>query len=228
MEMQEKVPAIREQWHKLITGEKVAPNRVRPVIRQSWHECHQKGIDPYASLRRLVAAMNSVTLGDPIAEPTPSMSSQVSKDQLSKIEAMVEFARKEGAEVLCGGRKADLGNGYFYQPTVLGNCRQDMEVVRKEVFWPVLPVLSFADLDEAISMANDCEYGLTLSIYTANVNKAFQAINKLKFGETCVNRENFEAMQGSHAGWSKSGIGGADGKNGLLEYLQTHVAYIQY
>jgi len=177
---------------------------------------------------KLVAAMKAVTYGDPFADPTPSMSSQVSKDQLSKIDAMVEVAKKEGAEVLCGGSKADVGTGYFFQPTILGNCRQDMDVVRNEVFGPVLPVLSFKDLDEAIALANDCEYGLTSSIYTTNVNKAFQAINKLKFGETYVNRENFEAMQGFHAGWRKSGIGGADGKNGLLEYLQTHVAYIQY
>lgn len=121
-----------------------------------------------------------------------------------------------------------MGTGYFFEPTVLGKCRQDYEVVKKEIFGPVLPVLTYSDLDEAIDLANDCEYGLTSSIYTANIGKAFEAINRLKYGETYVNRENFEAMQGFHAGWRKSGIGGADGKHGLFEYLQTHVAYIQY
>jgi len=177
---------------------------------------------------KLVTAMKAVTYGSPFADPQPDMSCQVSKVQLEKIAAMVERAKGEGAEVLCGGKVADRDTGYFYEPTILGGCSQGMEAVQKEIFGPVLPVLTFDDLDQAISLANDCEYGLTSSIYTTNVNKAFLAINRLKFGETYVNRENFEAMQGFHAGWRKSGIGGADGKNGLLEYLQTHVAYIQY
>lgn len=177
---------------------------------------------------KLVTAMKAVTYDDPFADPAPDMSCQVSLSQLEKIEAKVETARKEGADVLCGGKHPDMKTGYFYEPTVLGNCKQDFDSVRNEVFGSVLPVLSFSDLDEAIALANDCEYGLTSSIYTANINKAFEAINRLKFGETYVNRENFEAMQGFHAGWQKSGIGGADGKHGLLEYLHTHVAYIQY
>ena len=177
---------------------------------------------------KLVAAMKAVTFGDPFAELVPDMSCQVSEDQLEKIEEAVELAKKEGAEVLCGGKRPDTTTGYFYEPTVLGNCSQDYSCVREEVFGPVLPVLTFDDLDEAIDLANDCQYGLTSSIYTTNINKAFEAINSLKFGETYVNRENFEAMQGYHAGWRKSGIGGADGKHGLYEYLQTHVAYIQY
>jgi lactaldehyde dehydrogenase/glycolaldehyde dehydrogenase len=96
------------------------------------------------------------------------------------------------------------------------------------VFGPVLPVATFKTLEEAIAMANDSEYGLTSSIYTSNINTAMKALKQLKFGETYINRENFEAMQGFHAGWRKSGVGGADGKHGLQEYLQTHVAYLQF
>jgi lactaldehyde dehydrogenase/glycolaldehyde dehydrogenase len=176
---------------------------------------------------KLVDAMRNVTYDDPFADETPDMSCQVSLDQLNKIEAMVERAKQTGAEVLCGGKKADMKTGYFFEPTVLGGCNQSDEVVQQEVFGPVLPVLSFSDIDEAINLANDCEFGLTSSIYTNNINTTFEATNRLKFGETYVNRENFEAMQGFHAGWRKSGIGGADGKHGLYEYLQTHVAYIQ-
>ncbi|KWX87687.1 hypothetical protein AMQ83_11585, partial [Paenibacillus riograndensis] len=72
------------------------------------------------------------------------------------------------------------------------------------------------------------EFGLTSSLYTRNLNVAMKVIKRLKYGETYINRENFEAMQGFHAGWRKSGIGGADGKHGLNEYLQTHVVYLQY
>jgi lactaldehyde dehydrogenase/glycolaldehyde dehydrogenase len=175
----------------------------------------------------LVQAMKAVKYGDPMAATAPDMACQVSAEQQRKIADMVDRARKEGAEVLCGGAIPEAG-GYFYEPTVLGRCAQNMEVVRKEVFGPVLPVLPFSDFDEAVALANDCEYGLTSSIYTSNVNTAMWAMRRLKFGETYVNRENFEAMQGFHAGWRKSGIGGADGKHGLMEYLQTHMAYVQY
>lgn len=103
-----------------------------------------------------------------------------------------------------------------------------MEIVQDEIFGPVIPVISFSTLDEAIALANDSEFGLTSSLYTQNLNVAMKVIKRLKYGETYINRENFEAMQGFHAGWRKSGIGGADGKHGLNEYLQTHVVYLQY
>jgi lactaldehyde dehydrogenase/glycolaldehyde dehydrogenase len=100
--------------------------------------------------------------------------------------------------------------------------------MQKETFGPVLPIMTFSSLDEAIEMANDCEFGLTSSIFTQSLDAAMRASNELKFGETYVNREHFEAMQGFHAGWRKSGIGGADGKHGLGEFLQTHVVYMNY
>jgi len=140
----------------------------------------------------------------------------------------VQQAVKDGAQVVMGGQRDDRGCGYYYQPTVLTHCRQDMEIMRKEIFGPVLPVATFTDLDEAIAMANDCEYGLTSSIFTHILDVAMRAANELKFGETYVNREHFEAMQGFHAGWRKSGIGGADGRYGLEEFLQTHVVYMDY
>jgi lactaldehyde dehydrogenase/glycolaldehyde dehydrogenase len=172
--------------------------------------------------------MKEVKYGDPFADPVPAMSSQIDKAQQEKIDEMVVRAIADGAEVLAGGKKADMPTGYFYEPTVLVNCRQDMEIVKKEVFGPVIPVLPFTEYEEAIALANDCEYGLTSSIFTTNINTTMQAIKDLKFGETYVNRENFEGMQGFHAGWRKSGIGGADGKHGLMEYLQSQVAYIQF
>ena len=97
----------------------------------------------------------------------------------------------------------------------------------REVFGPVIPVVKFDDLDEAIEFANDSDYGLTSSIYTRDLNVALRACQEIRFGETYINRENFEAMQGFHAGWRKSGIGGADGKHGLYEFTQTHVVYMQ-
>jgi lactaldehyde dehydrogenase/glycolaldehyde dehydrogenase len=88
--------------------------------------------------------------------------------------------------------------------------------------------LPFTEYEEAIALANDCEYGLTSSVFTTNISTAMRALKDLKFGETYVNREHFEGMQGFHAGWRKSGIGGADGRHGLYEYLQSQVAYIRF
>ena len=103
-----------------------------------------------------------------------------------------------------------------------------MEIIQEEIFGPVLPIMTFETLDEAIALANDSEFGLTSSIYTQNIDVAMRACKEIKFGETYINRENFEAMQGFHSGWRKSGIGGADGKHGLEEFLQTKVVYLQY
>ncbi|EGB15991.1 Aldehyde Dehydrogenase [Pseudodesulfovibrio mercurii] len=180
-------------------------------------------------MERMTKAMGAVTYGDPFADPAPDMACQINAAQLGKIEDMVSTAKADGVEVLVGGKRAEgQPSGYFYEPTLLAGCTQDMEIVRKEIFGPVLPVVKVDDFDQAIDLANDCEYGLTSSIFTHNVTKMMRAINELKFGETYVNREHFESIQGFHAGWRKSGIGGADGKHGLYEYLQTHVAYIQY
>ena len=152
----------------------------------------------------------------------------VSRAQMESVDKAVQTAVAEGAELLCGGLRYADRKGYFYSPTVLTHCRQDSQVMQQEVFGPVLPITTFRDLDEAIEDANDCQYGLTSSIYTRSLDVAMRACNEIKFGETYVNRENFEAMQGFHAGWRKSGIGGADGKHGLEEYLQTHVVYMNY
>ena len=102
-----------------------------------------------------------------------------------------------------------------------------MGIMRDEIFGPVLPIQAIGSLDEAITLANNSEYGLTSAIFTNNINAALKASRELKFGETYVNRESFEAMQGFHAGRRRSGIGGADGKHGLYEFTETHVVYIQ-
>jgi lactaldehyde dehydrogenase/glycolaldehyde dehydrogenase len=188
---------------------------------------HEKIADTF--IQKMASAMQAVTVADPFTDPAPNMSVLVSKEHLEKVEQMVERAKKDGAEVLTGGKRtAKFGKGYYYDPTVLINCRQDMEIIQREIFGPILPIMIFKGFDQAIEYANDCEYGLTSSIYTNNMTYAMRAANEIKFGETYVNRENGEAVQGFHAGWRKSGIGGADGKNGLNEYLQTHVMYIQY
>ncbi|MEG3133675.1 aldehyde dehydrogenase [Rouxiella sp. T17] len=178
-------------------------------------------------ITRLSQAFEQVKFGDTAQNSELDMGPLISADALQRVEDKVAEAVQQGAKVLLGGKRA--GNkGFFFQPTILTDVRQNMDIMQHEIFGPVLPVTTFKTLDEVIALANDSEYGLTSAIYTQNINTAMTALKKLKFGETYVNRENFEAMQGFHAGWRKSGIGGADGRHGLEEYLQTHVAYLQY
>lgn len=175
----------------------------------------------------LSQAMKGTRYGDPLGGGEIDMGPIINKAGLDKIQGLVRDAVAQGAEVATGGNVADLGSGNHFEPTVLVNCRQDMDIMQKEIFGPVLPVNVVSGLDEAIARANDSEYGLTSSIYTHDMRNVLKACNELTFGETYVNRENFEAMQGFHAGNRKSGIGGADGKHGLLEYTTTHICYIQ-
>lgn len=176
---------------------------------------------------KLAAAMETTKYGDPSRQRDLDMGPLINRAGLEKVDGLVKRAIDAGAECITGGAVADLGSGAYFQPTVLRGCKQDAEIMQKEVFGPVLPVNSFDTLDEAIERANDSAYGLTSSIYTRDIGSAMRACNEIKFGETYINRENFEAMQGFHAGVRKSGIGGADGKHGLYEYTQTHVVYLQ-
>ena len=176
---------------------------------------------------KFVAAMRAARYGDPLADPTVDYGPLINREGFEKVDRLVRSAVAAGAQVLTGGKRGQGEGGYFYEPTVLVNCRQDMEIIHKETFGPVAPIIVFDEFEEAIALANDSDYGLTSSIYTRDLNTALRAARMLQFGETYINRENFEAMQGFHAGWRKSGIGGADGKHGLYEYTQTHVVYIQ-
>lgn len=176
---------------------------------------------------KIVEAMEQVKYGNPFVYSDIDMGPLINESSLKAVEKHVEEAISSGAKLLTGGKRTGEV-GYFFEPTVLINTKNNMRIMQDEIFGPVLPIASFKDLDEAIELANDCEYGLTSSIYTQNIDVAMRACNELKFGETYINRENFEAIQGFHAGWRKSGIGGADGKHGLEEYLQTHVVYLQY
>ena len=177
--------------------------------------------------QKLVELMKKVRLGNPLEDETLDMGPMVNKQGQLHAQAIVDEAIKAGGRCLLGGHSVK-GKGYYFEPTIIDNVTNDMAILRQEIFAPVIPIATFETIDEVIELANDCEYGLTSSIYTQNINKAMKLISRLKFGETYVNRENFEAMQGFHAGWRKSGIGGADGKHGLEEYLQTHVVYLQY
>lgn len=176
---------------------------------------------------KITKAMAATTYGNPLKEEV-DMGPLINDTAINHVQALVDDAIEAGATLLTGGTKANRDDGFYYEPTVLSNVKQNMKIIHEEIFGPVLPIVSFETFDEALAMANDSEFGLTSSIYTQNIDLAMRACKEIKFGETYINRENFEAMQGFHAGWRKSGIGGADGKHGLEEFLQTKMVYLQY
>lgn len=178
-------------------------------------------------IAKLVAKMQAARFGNPNVDETVDYGPMINELGFNKVVELVESAKKAGADILCGGQRGADQGGFYFEPTVVAGCSQDMDIIRKEVFGPVAPVVIYDELDEAIAMANDTEFGLTSSIFSADLNEAMHAVDQLRFGETYVNREHFEAMQGYHAGWRKSGIGGADGKHGLLEFTHTQVVYLQ-
>lgn len=186
----------------------------------------QKGIyDKF--LEKLTSLMQEVKFGNPAeARETLDMGPLIEKRALESVEAKVEKAISQGAILHLGGRRANQ-KGFYFEPTILTNITNNMDIMQEETFGPVLPIATFETLDEVIDMANDSDFGLTSSLYTQNINDAFYITRRLQFGETYINRENFEAMQGFHAGWKQSGLGGADGKHGLEEYLQTQVVYLE-
>lgn len=187
----------------------------------------QEGIAE-AFTQNVIEKMSAVTYG-PALGGTFDMGPMVNKKQQEHVAELVQSAIDEGATIACGGKAATVdGKGYFFEPTVVTGCTHEMRIMREEIFGPVLPISTFKTLDEAIEKANDCDFGLTSSIYTTDYDTAMRALNEIKFGETYINREHFEAFQGFHAGMRMSGLGGDDGEHGLEEFLQTHVCYVDY
>lgn len=176
---------------------------------------------------KLFTALDNVKYGDPNKETGLDYGPLIEEKAVVSLVNKVQTAIEEGASVVYGGKRDESRKGYFFEPTVITNVHNKMKIMQEESFGPIIPIATFKTVEEVLELANDSEFGLTSSVYTNDLNKAFKTINGLKFGETYVNRENFEAMQGFHAGRRKSGIGGADGKHGLEEYLTTQVVYLQ-
>jgi len=178
-------------------------------------------------VKQYIEQMSSVTYGDPLHQDV-DIGPLVNENQLKDVENKVEYAVQQGAKLALGGERGEQEKGFYYKPTVLLDCRQEMDIVQEEIFGPVTPIVKFKTLDDAIEMANDSDYGLSSSIYSNNVNTIMRLSNELEYGETYVNRENAEALNGFHTGWKKSGLGGEDGKYGLEEYFNKHTVYMKY
>jgi lactaldehyde dehydrogenase/glycolaldehyde dehydrogenase len=103
-----------------------------------------------------------------------------------------------------------------------------MEIMQKEIFGPVVPVMTFSGLEEGLRLANDSPFGLAAYLFTNDVNRIMRVIRDLDVGELYVNRGPGESIHAFHGGWKQSGIGGDDGKHGLDHYLRKKTVYLKY
>ncbi|WP_191236861.1 aldehyde dehydrogenase [Cobetia marina] len=170
--------------------------------------------------------MEGVKFGNRL-EDASLMGPLINENSRLNIHQMVERAIDDGATLEIGGYIPE-GKGHFYPPTLLTGCRQDMEIVQEEIFGPVLPVLTYRDIDEALELANDHQFGLASVVFTENYRTAMKVANNIEAGELYINRTPADPYQGYHAGWKRSGLGGDDGKHGMLDYTQTRLVVMNY
>ncbi|RCG20625.1 aldehyde dehydrogenase family protein [Streptomyces diacarni] len=154
----------------------------------------------------------------------------VSQQQLEKTEGYVASALAEGAELRCGGERPKPSEvrpagGYFYAPTVLDNCHRGMRVIREETFGPLLTVETFSTEDEAVTLANDTEYGLAGAVFSGDTARARRVAARLRHGTVWINDFHPYLPQAEWGGMGKSGVGRELGPHGLAEYRETKHVY---
>lgn len=172
-------------------------------------------------VNRLVERAQNMTIGNPANDP--DIGAIVSEAQMNQILRYIETGKKEGAVCKCGGERhtdGECANGFFIRPTVFDNCTSDMTIVKEEIFGPVVVIQTFDSEEEAISLANDTEYGLAGAVFTNDHMKAIRVIRELRAGITWINCYNPCFAEGPWGGYKMSGIGRDLGIHGLEEYQE--------
>ncbi|MBO1221020.1 aldehyde dehydrogenase [Staphylococcus nepalensis] len=177
-------------------------------------------------INKLKEKMQSLTVGDPFDNKT-DYGALINQKQLNNVDEKVQNAVNNGAQLITGGHIIDRP-GYFYEPTILDQVDPDDSAFKEEIFGPVLPIVQYNNFDESIEQANNTNAGLSSYIFSEDLKEIMTATESLKFGEVYANCEAEEVVNGYHAGWRESGLGGADGVRGLEEYYNTTVSYIRY
>jgi aldehyde dehydrogenase (NAD+) len=180
----------------------------------------------------LVARVQALRLGDGLEETT-DVGPVVSDSQLARINSYMPVARQEGAEVLIGGsiaRSGALAQGYFHEPTIFGNVQPDMRVAQEEIFGPVTSLIPVRSLDHAIDVVNSSQYGLSASIFTENVNRAFRAMRDIDTGILYVNAGTIGAeIQLPFGGTKATGNGHREAGTAALDvFSEWQAIYVDY
>jgi len=168
---------------------------------------------------KLAARMGAMKIG-PGTQEGIDVGPLIDAEQLAKVAELVDDAVAKGARVLCGGERID-GPGHFYEPTVLTDVPGDARLLREEIFGPVAPIRAFDSEEEAITAANDTEFGLVAYLYTADVERALRVCERIETGMVGLNQGVVSNAGAPFGGVKQSGIGREGGPEGIEEYLET-------
>ena len=172
-----------------------------------------------AFVEKLAAAVSRLTVGNGLAKGV-EQGPLINEAAVHKVERHIQDAVAQGARVACGGARHVLG-GSFFQPTVLANARADMQICRDETFGPVAPVIRFQTEAEAISLANDTEFGLAAYFYSRDLARTWRVAEALEYGMVGINAGVISTEVAPFGGFKQSGLGREGGKEGIEAYLET-------
>jgi aldehyde dehydrogenase (NAD+) len=178
-------------------------------------------------IEKVAARAKKMAPGDPL-DPKTRLGAIASKKQLENDLRYIETAKKEGATLMAGGGRADIGTGkgYFLQPTVFADVTPEMTIAREEIFGPVLATIDFADVDEAIARANDSSYGLAAAVWTKDIKKAHYVARKLQAGTVWINTYNVYDTAAPFGGYKQSGFGREMSLHALEHYTQVKSVWV--
>jgi len=180
-------------------------------------------------LDKLAARTSKIRLGDPLDEET-QLGPLVSATQRDKVLDCMRLGHDEGARTVCGGGEAlvdGLPDGFFVEPTVFADVRDDMRIAREEIFGPVMCVLDFVGEDEAIARANDTEFGLAAGVFTRDIQRAHRVIARLEAGTCWINTYNLTPVEMPFGGVKHSGMGRENARAALEHYSQLKSVYVE-
>jgi betaine-aldehyde dehydrogenase len=179
-------------------------------------------------LARLKERTTALRIGDP-RDPRTQIGALISEEHMNKVLGFIARGRTEGARLLVGGYRVttgDLASGYFVAPTVFDGCRDEMSVVREEIFGPVMSVLEFEDEDEVVARANATEFGLSAAVFTKDLTRAHRVIARLQAGTCWINHYNVTPVELPFGGIKLSGRGRENGRAALEHYTQLKSVYV--
>ncbi|CAF4515254.1 unnamed protein product, partial [Rotaria sp. Silwood2] len=184
---------------------------------------HSKIYDEFVS--KSVKLAKKRVVGDPFDSKT-EQGPQINSTQCESILQYIQSGKEAGAKLECGGER--IGDkGYFIQPTIFSDVKDDMKIAREEIFGPVMSIFKFDSYDEAIKRANDTQYGLAAGVITKDLARAFQFIEQLQAGSVWVNQYSTLQFQAPFGGFKQSGHGRELGRNGLEEYYEVKTVSIK-
>jgi aldehyde dehydrogenase (NAD+) len=185
---------------------------------------HAKIYDQF--VEKLVATAKQIRVGDPRDFAT-TMGPLISQTQRESTERYVHAGREEGGRVATGGKRpADLPKGYFYEPTIFVDVKNDMRIAREEIFGPVVAIIKVADDDEAVRLANDSLYGLGGAVWSRDIARARKLAERIESGTVWINDYHLLNVRFPFGGYKQSGFGRELGPQGLAEFQQVKHIHI--